>query len=261
MNNAKNFALILGGSKGLGLGTVRKLCREGFPVIALHRDRRKDFDEIVQAFDDIRNSGGILHTFQMDALSRDARKAFIRDIPGVLGNARIGAVVYSIAKGNLQPLKVPAKEVGLGITDFRLTAEAMAFALYEWMEDLMQAGLLAGDCRIIAFTSEGSQRVLPHYGAVSCAKASLEALIRQMAVEWAPYGIRANCLQAGVTDTESLRMIPGSDNILAKSLERNPGRRLTLPEDVANAVYLLCLPEAAWINGNIIRIDGGEGLC
>ena len=143
MKSGNNFALILGGSKGLGLGTARKLCREGFPVIALHRDRRKDFDEIRQAFDDIRNSGGILHTFQMDALSRDARKAFIRDIPGVLGNARIGAVVYSIAKGNLQPLKVPANESGLGISDFRLTAEAMAFALYEWMEDLMQSGLLA----------------------------------------------------------------------------------------------------------------------
>ena len=261
MSSIKNFALIIGGSKGLGLGTARKLCREGYPVIALHRDRRKDLDETRQAFDDIRNSGGILHAFQMDALNRDVRKGFIRDLPGILGTARIGTVVYSIARGNLQPLKAPEKELGLGITDFRLTAEAMAFALYEWMEDLMQSGLLAGDCRIIAFTSEGSQRVLPQYGAVSCAKASLEALIRQMAVEWAPYGIRANCLQAGVTDTDSLRMIPGSEKILAKSLERNPGRRLTLPEDVANAVYLLCLPEAAWINGNIIRVDGGEGLC
>lgn len=261
MKHQRNFALILGGSKGLGLGTTQKLCREGFPVIALHRDRRKDLDQIQQAFEEIRKSGGILHTFQMDALNRDIRHDFIRDLPGVLGPARIGVVVYSIARGNLQPMKGPEKEFGLGITDFRLTAEAMAFALYEWMEGLMQSGLLADDCRIIAFTSEGSRRVLPHYGAVSCAKASLEALIRQMAVEWAPHGIKANCLQAGVTDTESLRMIPDSEKILARSLRRNPGGRLTRPEDVANAVYLLCLPEAAWINGNIIRVDGGEGLC
>lgn len=261
MKSRDDFALILGGSKGLGLGTAKKLCREGFPVIVLHRDRRKDLEEIQQSFEDIRNSGGILHTFQIDALSRDARKEFIRDLPGILGEARIATVVYSIAKGNLRSLKGPEKESGLGITDFRLTADAMAFALYEWMEDLMASRLLAGDCRLIAFTSEGSQRVLPNYGAVSCAKASLEALIRQMAVEWARYGIRANCLQAGVTDTESLRMIPGSDEILTESLRRNPIGRLTLPEDVANAVYLLSLPEAAWINGNIIRVDGGEGLC
>ncbi len=261
MNTGNNFAFILGGSKGLGLATARKLCREGFPVIVLQRDRRKDFPEIEAAFEDIRKSGGILHAFHMDALNRDVRKDFIRDLPGILGSAKIGMVVYSIAKGNLQALKAPRKDSGLGIADFRLTADAMAFALYEWMEDFIQAGLLADDCRIVAFTSEGSQRVLPHYGAVSCAKASLEALIRQMAVEWAPYGIKANCLQAGVTDTDSLRMIPGAEKILAKSLKRNPSGRLTRPEDVANAVYLLGRPEAKWISGNVIRVDGGEGLC
>ena len=261
MDHTNNFALVLGGSKGLGFGTVRKLCSEGFPVIALHRDRKKDLPEIGQAFEAIRRSGGLLHAFQMDALNRDARQDFIRELPQILGSAKIFSVVYSIAKGNLKPLTAPGTDSGLGVADFRLTADAMAFAFYEWMEDLMRSGLLADDCRVIAFTSEGSRRVLPHYGAVGSAKACLESLIRQMAVEWAPYGIRANCLQAGVTDTESLRMIPGSDQILARSLKRNPGGRLTRPEDVANAAYLLCRPEAAWISGNVICVDGGESLC
>lgn len=261
MDNTDKFALILGGSKGLGLGTARKLCSEGFPVIVLHRDRRKDFPEIELAFEAIRKSGGKLHAFQIDALNGDARREFIRELPKLLGPSRIGSVVYSIAKGNLKALTAPGSDFGLGVADLRLTADAMAFALYEWMEDLIRSGLLANDCRVIAFTSEGSRRVLPHYGAVSSAKACLESLIRQMAVEWAPFGIRANCLQAGVTDTDSLRMIPESAQILARSLERNPGGRLTLPEDVANAAYLLCRPEANWISGNIICVDGGESLC
>ena len=261
MDNTNNFVLILGGSKGLGLGTVQKFCREGFRVIALHRDRKKDLPHIEQAFETLRRAGGILHAFQMDALSRDARQNFIRELPQILGSARICSVVYSIAKGNLKALAAPGKDSGLGVADFRLTADAMAFGFYEWMEDLIRGGLLADDCRVIAFTSEGSRRVLPNYGAVSSAKACLESLIRQMAVEWAPYGIGANCLQAGVTDTESLRMIPGSDQILARSQKRNPSGRLTLPEDVANAAYLLCRPEAAWISGNIICVDGGESLC
>ena len=64
----------------------------------------------------------------------------------------------------------------------------------------------------------------------------------------------------GVTDTRSLRMIPGSDKIIEHSLKRNPHCRLTLPEDVANVVYLLCKDEAAWITGTVIPVDGGEHL-
>jgi NAD(P)-dependent dehydrogenase (short-subunit alcohol dehydrogenase family) len=76
----------------------------------------------------------------------------------------------------------------------------------------------------------------------------------------APFGIRSNIVQAGVTDTPALRMIPGSAHLKAQARIRNPFGRLTTPEDVANAIYLLSLPESAWINGAIIRVDGGERI-
>ena len=79
-------------------------------------------------------------------------------------------------------------------------------------------------------------------------------------MEFAPFGIRANCIQAGVTDTNSFRMIPGNEKLKEYALIRNPFKRLTRPEDIANAVYLLCLDEAAWINGAIIPVNGGEHL-
>ena len=74
----------------------------------------------------------------------------------------------------------------------------------------------------------------------------------------AHYGIRSNIIQEGVTDTPALRMIPGSAHLKAHARTRNPFHRLTRPEDVANVVYLLSLPESAWINGDVIRVDGGE---
>ncbi|HAT69888.1 MAG TPA: short-chain dehydrogenase, partial [Flavobacteriaceae bacterium] len=101
---------------------------------------------------------------------------------------------------------------------------------------------------------------IPNYGAVSAAKVVLESIIKQMAVEFAPFQITANAIQAGVTDTTSLRMIPGSDKLKSLALQRNPNNRLTKPEDVANAVYLLSKDEANWITGNIIKVDGGEHL-
>jgi enoyl-[acyl-carrier protein] reductase I len=58
-----------------------------------------------------------------------------------------------------------------------------------------------------------------------------------------------------------MRMIPGSESLKAHSLARNPFKRLTTPEDVADVVYLLCKKEAAWINGAIIPVDGGERIC
>jgi len=132
--------------------------------------------------------------------------------------------------------------------------------LYDWTNAIFEAMLFSDDARVISFTSEGNTKAWKNYAAVSAAKVTLEAITRNIALEYAPFGIRANCIQAGVTDTASLRMIPGSEEIKKHSLLRNPFNRLTLPEDVANVVYLLSKDEAAWINGTIIPVDGGEHI-
>jgi len=93
---------------------------------------------------------------------------------------------------------------------------------------------------------------------VSAAKAALEALTRQLALELAPWEITANAVCAGVTQTPALAKIPGSDRMLQMARERNPRGRLTTPEDVAGALVALSRPEAGWISGNVINVDGGE---
>jgi enoyl-[acyl-carrier protein] reductase III len=119
-------------------------------------------------------------------------------------------------------------------------------------------GMLAEGGRIFAMTSEGSSSVIPKYGAVSAAKAALEAYCRQLAAELAPMRVTANAIRGGVTDTPALRKIPGHQAIIDGAMRKNPYGRLTRTEDVAGAIVALSRPEAYWINGNVINVDGGE---
>ncbi|AWX46159.1 Enoyl-[acyl-carrier-protein] reductase (NADH) [Flagellimonas maritima] len=259
MKKTSKWVLILGGSSGLGLATARKLSKHGFNILIVHRDRRSELDAITGNFQEIISSGAMLHNFNIDATNPIKRDEAIKKIKKLLGPEKINVFVHSIAKGNLKPM-VDENEKVLVNQDFHLTIDAMAVSLYDWVKSLIDESLFAKDSRIIAFTSEGNTKAWKNYGAVSAAKAALEAIMRNIALEFAYKGVKANCIQAGVTDTKSLNMIPNSDNLKSESLKRNPNKRLTKPEDIANATYLLTMDEAKWITGTIIKVDGGESL-
>ncbi len=259
-SNKQEWALILGGSSGLGLASAKKLASHGMNIIIMHRDRKSEmlkFDEEVEL---MKSWGVDVISFNMDITRVDKRTEAVAAISAhILPHGKIKTLIHSIARGNLKPLH---GEVGTVLTndDFKVTLEAMAISLYDWVRDVHQADLFAADARVISFTSEGNSRAWQNYAAVSAAKVALESISRSIALEYAPYGIRSNCVQAGVTDTPSFRMIPGHEDIKAHTLKRNPYQRLTTPEDVAAVVYLLCRDEASWINGAIIPVDGGERI-
>lgn len=142
--------------------------------------------------------------------------------------------------------------------DMARTIYAMGTSLLTWVQRIHAAGLFAGDARVIGLTSEGNEVAWRGYAAVAAAKSALESVSRAIAVEFGPHGIRSNIIQAGITDTPALRVIPGSARMRAGALARNPLGRLTTPDDVAGLVYLLSLDEARWVNGALIRVDGGE---
>jgi len=144
--------------------------------------------------------------------------------------------------------------------DFQRTIDAMGTSLLTWARMLLDRGLLAADARVVGLTSEGNTVAWKGYAAVAAAKVVLESLARAMAVELAPHGVRTNIVQAGITDTAALRAIPGHDLLAAQARLRNPFHRLTTPQDVAGAIFLLCTDEAAWINGATLRVDGGEHI-
>jgi len=257
---AHEWALILGGSSGLGLATAKKLARHGYNIAIVHRDRRKDVAQLETEIATMTANGVRCERYNIDATNTDKRKTTIAQLQELLQDQRIKILVHSIARGNFKPMWDAQNVATLTNQDLHLTLDAMAVSCYDWTRMLVAHKLFAPDARVIAFTSEGNQRAWPQYGAISAAKAALEAMVRNMALEFAPIGIKVNCIQAGVTDTKALRHIPGHETLMQKALERNPNQRLTTPEDVANAVYLLCLEEAKWITGTILKVDGGESL-
>lgn len=256
MNEFKNqWAIILGGSSGLGLASAKKLASEGMNLCIVHRDRKSNLPNFEEEVDKMKAHGILIKTFNQNALDNAVRLQIIEQLP----KNSVCLLLHSIAKGSLKEMKGSESEI-LSKEDLEITIHAMAISWYEWSNTLIEQNVFSNKARNISFTSEGNTRVWPGYAAVSAAKSVLESLMRNMAVEWAEFGINTNCIQAGTTRTASFSAIPGSDILGKKALERNPFGRLTQPEDVANAVYLLCKKEADWINGTILKVDGGESL-
>jgi NAD(P)-dependent dehydrogenase (short-subunit alcohol dehydrogenase family) len=243
-----------------------------FNVDALAAEKRESVcDELTGAMGDGEKVRVLLHSIAFGNLKLIApEKAFERTAGGALaeklgidGEVLVAAADELLAAGEdgLHPVVTPSSYPSHGLLDeddFARTILSMGTSLLGWTQGLFQRELFASDARIFGLTSEGNTLAWKGYAAVSAAKVSLEALVRSIAVEFGPYGIRCNVIQAGVTDTPALRAIPGNEQLVAQARLRNPGGRLTQPRDVANVIYLLALDEAAWINGSLIRVDGGE---
>ncbi|XOV93996.1 MAG: enoyl-ACP reductase [Bacteroidota bacterium] len=252
------WALILGGSSGIGLATARKLGSNGFNLIVVHRDRRNELESIQSAFDEITNQGTMFRSFNFDATNEDKIDELLPQILSAMKGEKVSLLIHSISRGNLKPLI--SGDLNLTPQDLNLTIDAMATSLFTWVNKLVKNSVFDENSQIVTLTSAGSHQYWPGYAAVGLAKSALETLSKYLAVEMAPLKIRVNCIQAGITDTPSLKLIPGYEELKKLSAEKNPGKRMTKPEDVANAVYLLSLPEADWINGSLIHVDGGEHL-
>ena len=144
--------------------------------------------------------------------------------------------------------------------DLASTIYNMGTSLETWVRELHERGLFAADARVLGLTSEGNEIAWRGYAAVSAAKVAMESISRSIALEFAPYGIRSNIVQAGITETPASALIPGIGRMKAQAQLRNPFGRLTTPADVADFLYLLCTDEAGWVNGAVLRVDGGEHI-
>jgi enoyl-[acyl-carrier protein] reductase III len=254
------WGLVLGASSGFGAATARHLARLGMGIIGVHLDRKATLPAAEAVIADVEAAGAPAHFFNVNAADDDKRALVCARARELVGGRPLRVLMHSLAFGTLRPFvsSDPAEQTSKA--QLEMTLDVMAHSLVYWVQDLHAAGLLGRDSRVFAMTSAGGRRVWPAYGAVSAAKAALESHVRQLAVELGTAGVAVNALRAGVTDTPALRKIPGAETLLAEARRRNPGGRLTTPEDVAAAVAVLALPGAGWITGNVIGVDGGEDV-
>ncbi len=112
----------------------------------------------------------------------------------------------------------------------------------------------------MALSSLGAHRAIPNYAFIGASKAALESLVRSLSLELAPAGICVNTVSAGVVDTDALKHFPNREQLLDEYQARSLSDRPLTPQDVADVIYLLCLPEAQMIKGQTIFVDAGYSI-
>ncbi|HEY4685474.1 MAG TPA: SDR family oxidoreductase [Dehalococcoidia bacterium] len=260
--DGRGWALILGASSGFGGATALELARSGFDIFGVHLDLRSTLPNAQAIVQTIEAEGRRAVFFNMNAADAEKRAEAMAKIAETTAQdgSFVRVLLHSLAFGALQPVIAEDPKGALSQRQLEMTLDVMANSLIYWAQDLAARGLLRRGSRIYAMTSSGSTRVIRSYGAVSAAKAALEAHIRQLAYELAPLGVTANAIRAGVTDTPALRRIPEGVALLEHANARNPSGRATRPEDVAKAIAALSDERLQWMTGNVIGVDGGEEI-
>jgi len=258
------WALVLGASSGFGEAVSLALARAGMNVFGVHLDRKATLPNVERITTEIKGLGREARFFNVNAADAEKRAEVAAEMQKTLeGRGEMGRVrvmLHSLAFGTLKLFIADPMKDAVTQAQIDMTLDVMAHSLIYWTQELVGRGLMTRGGHIYAMTSSGGARVLPNYGPVSAAKAALESNIRQLAAELGPRGISANSIRAGVTNTPALQKIPGNEEIMAQARRRNPGGRLTTPEDVAKAIVVLSHPDTYWITGNVIGVDGGEEI-
>jgi enoyl-[acyl-carrier protein] reductase III len=266
-DDRERWALILGGSSGMGEATAITLAKAGYNICGIHLDFRAALAHVEEVKSAIEAAGVQALYINMNAADDEKRAAAIGALRERFDASRaagrepyVRVVMHSLAFGSLVPFLADDPKAGVDRKKMEMTQDVMANSLVYWVQDLWRAGFLGPGSKIYAMTSEGSTRVVPSYGVVSSAKAALESHIRQLAMELARHGTgaTANCIRAGVTITPALLKIPESQTMIDITMKRNPTGRMTTPQDVANAILALSGDGTEFINGDIISVDGGE---
>ena len=235
--------LVTGGTRGIGKAIALRLAADGAARVALGYLRNDAAAEA--AAEEVRAAGA-------DPLLVRGNVASERVVAEFMSHGPYAAVIHNAATGVIRR----ALETEDKHWDWTLSANARALlSLARACAPTMDRG-----SSIVGVSSLGATRVLENYVLVGTSKAALESVVRYLAVELAPQGIRVNAVSAGVVETEALEHFPNRDEMLRTGRDRTPAGRLVEPDDVAGAVSYLCSADADMVRGHTLIVDGGYSL-
>jgi enoyl-[acyl-carrier protein] reductase III len=236
-------ALVTGGTRGIGKAIALRLAREGARRVVLGYMRNDRAAE--EAAEEVRAAGA-------EAVLVRGNVASEKTVAELASHGPYRVLVHNAATGVIRP----ALETEDRHWDWTLNANARALlALARACAPEMPEG-----SAIVGVSSLGSTRVLENYILVGTSKAALEAVVRYLAVELAPRGIRVNAVSAGVVETGALDHFPNREEMLRMGRDRTPAGRMVTTEDVAGAVAFLSSDDAAMVCGHTLIVDGGFSL-
>ena len=234
--------LVTGGSRGIGRAIALRFARDGAKRIAIGYMRN---DEAAEATAEELRALGAEVVFVRGNVTSD------RVVEEVAALGPLDVLVHNAATGVVRP----ALETDDKHWDWTMNANARALLSLT----RVAAPQMSPGSSIVAISSLGSRLVLENYSLIGTSKAALESLVRYLAVELAPSGIRVNAVSAGVVETGALEHFPNKEEMLAAGAA-NPVGRLVAPDDIAGVVSFLCSPDADMIRGQTLVIDGGFSL-
>ncbi len=235
--------VVTGGTRGIGKAIALRFATQGVGRLVLGYLRNDRAAE--EAAAEVR-AAGAEPVLVRGNVSSD------RTVAELASHGPHAAVVHNAATGVIKPvLETEDKH-----WDWTMNANARALlSLARACAPKMEVG-----ASIVAVSSLGSTRVLENYVLVGTSKAALESVVRYLAVELAPNGIRVNAVSAGIVETEALDHFPNREQMLHSGRTRTPAGRLVQPDDVAGAVSFLCSPDAEMVRGHTLIVDGGYSL-
>jgi len=235
--------LVTGGTRGIGLAIARRFAELGASRVVVGYLRK---DSVAEAAADELRAAGTEPVLVRGNVSSE------KTVAELASHGPYAAVVHNAATGVIRA----ALETEDRHWDWTMAANARALlSLARACAPEMEEG-----SSIVGVSSLGSGRVMENYVLVGASKAALESVVRYLAVELAPRGIRVNAVSGGLVETGALEHFPNREEMLAASRARTPAGRMVEPEDVAGAVAFLCSPDAAMVCWQVLVVDGGFSL-
>lgn len=244
-------ALVTGSSRGLGAGIARRLGAAGADVAVTYR---KNADAAAAVAATIRAGGSRCEVFELDMGDVDSVDAAFDSVEAGFGH--LDVLVANAAATSFRNL-MDAEPRHVERT-FAITVTGFLRAVQRAVP-LMEA---RGGGRVVAVSGADTEVWIPAHGILGAAKSAMETLVRYLQCELGERGVTVVGVNPGWIDGESLQMMLGPLYERAAGLERltHPLRRTCSPDDMAEAVALLCTDAAAWFGGNTVVADGGGGF-